>query len=977
MLALVLCTVSLVAQAQNRLSGTVVDENQNPLPGVNIRIQGTGSGATTDLDGKYTITNLAQGNVLVFSFIGYLSQEIAYTGQSTIDVTLQPNVAELSEVVVIGYGTQEKKDVTGAMSTLTPKDFNQGVVTNPMELMQGRASGVQITPSSGEPGAAISVNIRGIGSIRSGNNPLFVIDGIPLSGGNASPGASDIGDVGGSQAKNPLNFLNPEDIESIDILKDASATAIYGSRGANGVVLITTKKGEEGEARLQYSTYLGMSQLRRKLDVLSAADYRRARILLAAETGNTGYLDFDFGANTDWQDAIFRTSLSHNHAVSISGGSAKSNYFASIGYMDQQGIVENTALQRINGRINLSQSLIDDRLNVGLNLTASNIRDKAAPIGDGGGFLGDALANALKANPTMPITNEDGSYFQFSAADRNPVAMINLIDDRTTTDRILGNVTADLRLWKELRYHVNLGLSKSIATRHTNFSNELLYITPQGWAGIQYNEFLNKTFEQYFSYQAEIGGGTLNALAGYSYQRFETNWHSMVGQGYISNEILPTGNIGGHTGEIQPQIYSGGPVSELQSVFGRLNYSYQDKYLATVSLRADGSSRFGPNNRYGYFPSAALGWRLSEEAFLQNSAAISNLKLRLGWGQTGNQEFADYIPYRVMTKNPTTGGLQVVQQAQPNIRWETTSQFNLGLDFGLWDDKVTGTLDYFYKNTTDLLVEVPLPAPSITERGWQNIDANLINKGVELTVTSNWLTTTEFDWSTTVNVTQISNRIENFNSVFGTGVLNGQGLTGITVQRIESGYPLQSFYLREFTGYDDAGISQYANDGELRHVASPYPKVALSLSNSVTYKDFDFSFFLDSKVGQYVYNNTANTYFNKSSLGQAKNITYAELYSPRSIEDAVLPSTRYLENASFMRLAQATLGYNLTPERLPWISRARVYVTGQNLLVLTGYSGYDPEVNTNKSVDGVPSFGIDYTSYPRPRTVIAGLNVTF
>ncbi len=959
------------------ITGQVMDDEGNPLPGATVMISGTSRGTVTDISGNFNI-EAGENDMLVVTFVGFQDKIIAINGQNNLSIRLNTDIAELQELVVVGYGTAEKKDVTGAMSTLSPKDFNKGIVSNPIELIQGRAAGVQITPSSGEPGGAINVSIRGMNSIRSGNDPLFVIDGVPIGGGNVSPGGSDVGDVGGSQARNPLNFLNPEDIASIDILKDASATAIYGSRGANGVVLITTKKGSAGQSTFSYSTYAGVSQIRKKIDVLSATDYRNARILLAAETGNTGYLDFDFGADTDWQDEIFRTAISQNHNISFSGGTYKGNFRASLGYMDQQGIVIGTAMKRITGRINLNQKLIDDRLKVGLNFTASNIHDRGAPIGDGGGsgFLGDALANALKANPTMPVT-QDGTYFQFSAADRNPVAMIRLIDDQTTTNRLLANATAELMIIKGLNYHLNIGADKTLSTRNTNFSQDLIFITPQGRAEIQDTESTNITFENYFSYNKTFRNSSFSAMTGFSYQRFETNWHSLVGQGYESTEILPTGNIGGHSGEIEPQIYSGGPISELQSVYGRLNFSYQEKYLATASLRADGSSRFGPDNRYGFFPSGALGWRIAEESFLQDVDAISELKLRLGWGQTGNQEFADYIPYRIVTKNPNTGGLQVVQVQNPEIQWETTTQSNIGIDFGIMDNKIIGSVDYFHKSTTDLLFDVPLPAPSITERGWQNIPAKLINKGIELSLNVHWVSNSEWSWTSNINFTKITNTIEDFSTSINTGLLNGQGLTNISVQVIEEGQALQTFYLRKFIGFDNEGISQYANDGELIYAGSPHPDYTVSLNNTLSFKDFDFSFFIDSKQGHYVYNNTANALFNKSSLGQAKNITYDELYSSRNIEDAVLPSTRYLEDASFIRLATTTLAWNIPVDAEIWSAKPKVFITGQNLLVLTNYSGFDPEVNTNKAVNGVPSFGIDYTSYPRPRTILLGLNLSF
>jgi TonB-linked SusC/RagA family outer membrane protein len=965
------------SQAQTSVSGKVTDPLGETLPGVNILIQGTTSGTVTDYEGNYKLTLGQDQNVLVFSSLGYQSQTIEVGNQSVIDITMIEDVEQLQEIVVVGYGTQEKKDVTGAMSSLGQEDFNTGVVSNPLEMIQGRATGVQITQSSGAPGAAVSVKIRGNGSIRSNNNPLYVVDGVPISAGDVSPAGSAAGDLGGTQAQNPLNFLNPDDIESVDILKDASATAIYGSRGANGVIMITTKKGKKGAAQINYSGYASVSQVRKKIDVLSADDWRSARVALAAETGNLSYLDHDYGASTDWQDEIFRNAISQNHGVSISGGSETGNYRASIGYMDQEGIVESSSMKRLSARINVNQTLIEDRLNVGLNLTATNVRDQAAPIGDGGGIGGDVIYNALTANPTWPVKNDDGTYYQFSDVDRNPVAMINLYDDQTQTDRILGNVTADLKIIEGLHLHVNMGADKSSSRRAINFDKELLFM-PYGYGELRNNYAVNYLMEDYLQYNKSFGGSEFSVMAGYSYQYFETTWNSSVARGFSTSAILPTDNMGSTDGTIIPQVYSGGKITELQSVYGRVNYSYKDKYLVTASVRMDGSSRFGGNNKYGYFPSAALGWRISEEAFLSNIDVVNNLKLRAGYGETGNQEFDDYIYMQIYSRSSTTGGIELSQVQNEDIQWESTKQINVGLDFGLYQDRITGTLDYFDRRTTNMLYFNPEPAPSIVPYAWKNLDAVLINKGIEASVTVNWLNSTDWSWSTTANFTMIDNTMEDFVAAgIQTGQLNGPGLTATPTQVLENGYASQTFKLREFEGYDDEGNSVYANDGELAYVGNPYSDFDFSLSNSVKYKNFDFSFFFDAKQGNMVYNNTANALFNKSALGQAKNITYDELNAPRSLSDPSLPSTKYLEDASFIRLTNVTLGYNIPVKSGSLIRNPRVYVTGQNLFVITDYSGFDPEVNTNKALNGIPSAGIDYTSYPRPRIFLVGFNVNF
>lgn len=977
-LTALLMLVFFGAIAQDKtITGQVTGEQNETLPGVSILVEGTSSGTVTDFDGNYTLSVAEGQNVLVFSSLGYISQRIEIGNRSAINIALKEDISQLEEIVVIGYGTQEKKDVTGAMSALGEEDFNKGVVSNPLEMIQGRATGVQITQSSGAPGAAISVKIRGNGSIRSNNDPLFVVDGVPLSGGNVSPAGTAAGDLGGTQAQNPLNFLNPDDIESIDVLKDASATAIYGSRGANGVVLITTKKGSDGAATISYAGYVSASKVRKKLDVLSADDWRSARLNLAAETGNLSYLDHDYGASTDWQDEIFRTAISQNHGISISGGTKNSNYRASIGYMDQEGIVESSSMKRISARINLNQTLIEDRLKVGVNLTTSNIKDRSAPIGDGGGIGGDVIYNALSANPTWPIKNNDGSYYQFSDTERNPVAMIDLYNDQTKTDRILGNITADLKIFEGLHFNLNLGADKSTSSRAINFDNELLFML-NGYGEIRDDEAVNYLMENYFQYNKTIGAHDFSAMAGYSYQYFETTWHSMVAQGFSPSNVLPTDNIGSTDGTIIPQVYSGGKINELQSFYGRVNYSYQDKYLVTASLRMDGSSRFGENNQYGYFPSTALGWRVSEESFLQGNPVVSNLKLRAGYGETGNQEIPDYIQEQIYAKSGTNGGIQLVQKQNKDIQWESTKQLNVGVDFGLWNDRISGTIDYFNRRTTNMLYYTPLPDPTFVKYGWQNLDAVLINKGFEASVSVNWLKNTNWKWSTTFNFTMIDNVMEDFlSSGIQTGQLNGPGLTATPTQVLENNYASQTFKLRQFEGYDSEGISVYANEEGLAYVGNPYTDFDFSISNTLSYKAFDLSVFIDAKQGNLVYNNTANALFNKSALGQAKNISYDELSAPRSLSDPAKPSTKYLEDASFIRLSNVTLGWNIPAKNSEWINSPRVYLTGQNLFVLTDYTGYDPEVNTNKALNGVPSAGIDYTSYPRPTTLLLGFSVNF
>lgn len=990
-----LAEIGVYAQDDQRvLTGKILDVTGNPLVGVTISLTGNYTdlvGTTTDFNGEYKALVPEGTTKVAYRYMGFVTQEINLLNQSEINITLEEDIGLLNEIVVVGYGTQEKKDVTGAMSTVKSEDFNAGVMSNPTELIQGKATGVQITPSSGEPGAAVSVNIRGASSVRGNNGPLYVIDGVPLGGGAASGGS--VG--GGSQApKDPLNFLNPDDIESIDILKDASATAIYGSRGANGVVMITTKKAKNQEGKVSYSAYGGMAWVRKKIDLLSADDWRLSRALLAEKTTDLSFLDYDYGGSTNWQDEVFRTAYSQNHNVSVTGASETGNYLASLGYMNQEGVIQGSGMNRLTGRLNINQDLLNGRWKVGFNLSASNINDQYAPLGTGNGSgdtgANNLIGNTLRGNPTMPIYNDDGSFFQ-TATDINPLALIHLIKDESVTDRYLSNITSDFKIIEGLNYNLSIAYDRSTSKRKGSRSKEL--INEQNGVGtINNNQNTNVTFENFLTYTKTFDRHNFTLMGGYSYQRFSYEFDGMYVNNFFSSIVDYADNLTQATNKQASDVWSGGGASELQSYFGRFNYSFGDKYLITASMRADGSTKFPQKNKYGYFPSAALGWRISEEAFLKGSDVISNLKLRGGWGQTGNQEIPEYIPLliynpeTVVIDGEPTKAYQGAHDPNSEVKWETTTQSNIGIDFGLFGDKISGTLDYFHKSTTDLLFKKDVPPPALFPIRYENLPAELINEGFEASLKVYWYTKGDWEWSSNVNFTMLSNVIQGLeNDAVKTGRLNGPGITSTQVQVIENNYPLQTFYTREYLGIDGEGFNTYRGvNGETTSVSSnaaetylgsPHPDYMWSFNNTVTFKNLDFTVFIDAKHGQYVYNNTAHAFYNKQVLAQAGNTTYANLLSAKNFDQEAVTSSEYVENASFIRLSNVTLGYNFKAREVSWLSGARIYVSGQNLFVMTDYTGFDPEVNTSMDVNGYPSFGIDYTSYPRPATVILGINV--
>ncbi|MGS2762203.1 SusC/RagA family TonB-linked outer membrane protein [Sinomicrobium sp. M5D2P9] len=1006
-------------QAQITISGTVSDA-MGPLPGANILVKGTTNGTQSDFDGNYSLDNVGEDDILVISYVGFKTQEIPVNGRSTINITMSEDAQALDEVVIIGYGETTRRDATGSVVSVKAEDFNKGVISAPEELIQGKSAGVQITSSSGEPGAGINIRIRGTSSVRSNNNPLFVVDGIPLSGDNTSSGGADIG-RGASSSKNPLNFINPNDIASIDVLKDASATAIYGSRGANGVVIITTKSGKGQEGTLEYSTTTSVSSPANTYDLLN-----REQFLQGIDKYGGIISEQDKGANTDWQDEISRTSFSHTHNLSYSNGYDTGNYRLSLSYSDQEGIIKNSSMERLNGRLNLNQRLFNDKLKLGAQITFSRVNDEAPLITDNAGFEGDLLGATYAANPTWPADPE----YQFSTSTLNPLALLKYYQDNTHTDRSLINLSAQYDFTDEFNVKVNTGFDNSSSKREGALSPLLFMggVFENGRAFISEIDNSSQLLEVLFNYRKEFQNSKITAMLGYSYQEFKNEGRNYQGWGFSGTDM--DGMIGdlkatdrsirnSITGSYQQYGYgtteafvnrlfpedvteeiavSGVPTraaisdwfnytDELQSFFGRLNYTLKDRYLFTATLRADGSSRFGGNNKYGYFPSGAFAWILSDEEFIPD--VFYNLKLRLGYGVTGNQE----IPHnRYQTRQRYAGlginansgevqrvGLDNVAFANPDLKWEQTQQFNVGVDFGFLDNRLSGSIDLYRKNTTDLLMQIMSAQPAPQEFVYRNLDADVINKGFEITLNYGIIETEDFTWDLGTNLSYNDNMVKNFDGTVDTGGINGQGLTGAFAQRIQDGQPLFSYFLREFTGYNENGLAEYEGGDLQKFVGkSALPEYNLGISTSFNYKNWDLSAFFAGQFGHYIYNNTQNAFFTAGAIGNGRNVTRDVLSSEESNLNAPDVSTRFLEKGDFLRLQNITIGHNFSfAEDSNVFKSFRVYANAQNLFVITNYSGLDPEVNVNKELDGVPSLGIDYTSYPRPRIFTLGLNVTF
>lgn len=976
------------SQVNETISGTIKDQKGAAIEGAKVTVVETGDTASTDASGKFSISaNI--GQTLSISYEGYGIQMVKISSTS-VSVQLEPQKGSTSieEVTLVGYGSQKKSDLTGAVSQLKAENFKEGMNISVDNLMQGKIAGVRIVQSSGEPGAGVNVSIRGIGSIRSGSTPLFVVDGVPLSNDAVSATGPNIG-LGNAQAKNPLNFLNTSDIESITVLKDASAAAIYGARGSNGVVLVTTKRGRKGEPLFTYDTYLGFSSVIKKLDLMSADEYRSAGI-------NKLY---DHGGNTDWQDEIFRNAVSSNHSVSFSKSTETGNYFASISHMDQDGIILNSGFKRTTARLNAEESFFDNkRLKIKLNLTASDIKETGIPNGANAGSDGQVIIHALMANPTRSVYDQNGNFTNFNMnAHYNPLYLLSVYNDKTNTFRVLGNTEATLRILPGLNYKFNLGIDKTMSERNTTMYPNITDRTPKGMY-VQANlDSYNVLLEHYLTYDLSLNKHNFSLLGGFSYQKFKTTGtyfgvKNIANQGAgISPEINP-----GYSGEAFIPAAGYAQENELQSYFGRVNYNFDKKYLLTASLRADGSTRFGQNNKYGYFPSVAVGWTVSNENFLKDSQIINELKLRGSWGQTGNQEVPNKITQASSSLSPSGGyylydnlnlinGVVINRTPNPDLKWEVVEQTNIGADFSLWRNKLYGSLEYYNKTTRDPILNIPSRPLSPTSTVWKNVDAKIVNKGFEFSLGSEIIKTENFTWNFDINGATVNNVVKDLPvSAIYSGEVSGPGLSGVTANIYKNGYEAGSFYMLNYLGVDANGKYIYEdvnNDGRIdqndrKIFEGAIPNFTFGINSYMKYKKFDFSFSFIGQTGGYLVNNTALD-LNINNLASDRNVLKNFYESGANFTNQPQLSSLYLEKSDFIRLNNVKLGYTFDTSQLKFLRSINLYVSAQNLFTLTSYTGYDPLVDTNKQVSGNQSLGIDYTTYPSAKTFILGATVKF
>lgn len=970
-----------IEQQMKVLKGTVTDAEGEPIIGANIKVEGTNIGTITNMDGQFTL-NVPENAILQISYIGFISQNIKVGTNKSLTVQLQEDSQSLDEVVVVGYGTMKKSDLTGSVSSLTSDNFKTGTDLTPQQLMQGSFSGVNISQNSGKPGGSNTIRVRGGTSITASNDPLYVIDGVPIStsaGVNQSNISTSTTDFFDQEPVNPLANINPGDIESINILKDASATAIYGSRGANGVIMITTKKGKQGVRQLDYSFNLGISTVAKKLDVLTGDEYRST----VSDLGLT--LD-DKGMNTDWQDLIFRTAISQNHHLSFMSGSEHTNYRASVGYSNQNGILKGSGMKSANGRVNINHKALNDKLKLDMNLSYGETDSDQAPLSNTvGSEMGSSmLYEAYVFNPTYPIYNEEGDYYDVPPYRVNPASFSKELLDKRSTSQFLGNLTADWNFYKPFTFQVNIGYNKNTIHRNSYISkSNLLGNSNNGYVTVQKLSDYSKLLETILKYNQDFGNHHINAMIGYSWQYFYDEGQTTKAYGFLSDNFKWYSLAAAQTVE---SISSYAESNTLISMYGRVNYNFADKYLLTATVRRDGSSRFGSGNKWGIFPSVAASWRISQEDFFRNDV-VSDLKLRASFGITGSQEIGNYNSLSTLgalSNGYLIGGKKITivlpqQYTNPDLKWEQTAQTDIGIDFGLLNGKIRGSIDWYYKRTTDLLLSVAVPSPSLITKQIANV-GTVTNQGVELDLAFDLMRRKNFTWEANLNLSHNENKVVSLSNGKWTGdnmqvaPCQGQGLSGTYAQLIMPGQPIGTFYGKRFTGIKD-GVEQFANNGEPEVIGCAQPDLTFGIGTNLQYKNWNLSLNFRGSVGNDIYNCTANNLVYLSNL-PGRNVLKKAITSGVNRDQAKVYSSRFIEDGSFVRLDNISLGYNFNLPEL-YISNARIFVSAQNLFTITNYSGTDPEVNSEISRTGVAPLGVDYLSYPKARTFSMGINVSF
>lgn len=1014
---IILCSVFLIcasaAQAQITVSGTVSDKI-GPLPGASVLVKSTTNGVQTDFDGNYTLTDVAEDAVLVFSYIGYQEVEIAVNGKTTIEVILQENAQALDEVVVVGYGTQKRSDVTGAVSSISSESLQQAPVTNPVQALAGKATGVNVTSNSGRPGGSTNVRIRGSNSINASNGPLYVVDGVIGAG--------------------PINYLNPNDIESMEVLKDASATAIYGARGANGVIIITTKRGGKEGGQVTYSSFISIGELAKKLDVLNAKEFLQVemnaynnaekydpqgwangRYTNPMEYRNNSKL-FDSNGqplyDTNWQDEAMRTAVTKSHNLSFTSGNEKNSFGVFLNHADQEGILLESYLKRYSGRF-VMDSQIKDWLKVSGGITFNHTEENRVD-GSVGGLT--PLRMVIETLPIIPVTYQDGSWgtnadYPNMEGGENPVNLLKNRKNIHKTQTVLGDVSATVDLAEGLKLKTSLGVNIQNFQENWYSGKDLRQLSADynGEAWVQNTRTNYWQFENYLTYTKEFNEiHAITAMAGIGWQQYDY-FRSRAGTRGFTDDFYQWNNLGVGENPITPE--SGTYQWAMNSYFARVNYSLLDKYLFTVTGRLDGSSKFGQDQKRAFFPSAAFAWKISEEDFLKDSQVLSNLKFRTSYGETGNSEIGVYQSLASMSSNTAilggerASGVGIGSLSNPNLKWEKTAQFDVGLEFGLFRNRINLETDFYYKKTTDMLLDAPVPTTSGYASIYTNI-GSMENKGLEVSLETRNIETENFQWTSTFNISI------NKNEILALGEANDDifpgpwFLSNTNVLRV--GESVGSFYglVREgvWSSNEAEQAAQYGlmpgdikhqdinGDGQLNDadrviIGNGYADGFGSLFNTFTYKNIDLTVDLQFMYGNDILNLTKHSGEDRTGLANSYS-TVLNGWTPENQNTMIAQNrpvgsyytstvdSRMVENGSFLRGRNLILGYNFTTDILDKLNlkQLRVYASLQNFFLITDYTGYDPEVATYGNAF---SQGITFFDYPKPRTYTLGLTLSF
>ncbi|MFC2151158.1 SusC/RagA family TonB-linked outer membrane protein [Bacteroidota bacterium] len=969
--------------AQIKVTGVVTDaEDGSTLPGVTILEKNSGIGSITNIDGEYSIA-VPSDAILVFSYVGYASQEITVGSQSVINIQLNKQIELLDEVIVIGYGVQKKADKTGAVAQVKAEDLSGGVITDAIQTLQGKTAGVLVSKKGGDPNEGYFIRIRGASGFDSRTQPLYVIDGVP----GVDP-----------------TTVAPEDIETFNILKDAASAAIYGSRGSNGVIIITTKKGKQNDFQVQLNTKVSMDQVANKVDLLSASDIRNYAqgILEEAQIENPQYtIDSVFndgGANTDWQDEIYRTGITQSYNLNFSGGKDNNSYYASVTQSDWEGIMKGTEKERTIAKVNIVQKGIDDRLT--LSGTMSATFEKNDYENYDGWDQDDIIYQALTRNPTDPVYDENDDYYNIERIFnyRNPLQIIDEIDNNREAKRYFGNLKADFEFFKGFVGSANVG--------YTRDDQETYYFRPagiydSGYGKREYKNETKKLIELTGNYVKSINEAhNMDVMVGYS-------WEEFMDDGFFAQARGPQSE---HIGANDLETFSDFAYGDIDSwkgmwrligFFGRVQYNYNSKYYLSGSLRRDGSTRFGDDGKWGWFPTVAVGWNLHEEGFIQNVDWINQLKIRLSYGVSGNQDIDKYNSLMIFQStgimtDPETGEDIITFLPQwnenPKLKWEESNEYNLGIDFALYESRINGSLEFYYKRTKDLLGKYPAESTTdLAKYTWDNA-GEYENRGIELFVQAFAINSSKFKWKTNLNLSHNKSKVIDLGKYFDDddvrkmGQISGRGMVGeeYYVTGILEGEEIGAFYLPVYVTIDEntgkfiyksnsGGYTDELGKAQREVVGSPNPDLEIGWSNSITvFKNWNIDINFRSWIGHDLYNAT-ESFFDNPDLPNINASPSALDWEEKGRVTSATVADLYVEDASFLKLDYLSLGYTFNTSNLEWLNKLNVYVASNNLFTITGYSGVDPETK----IDGV-SYGIDqYNVYPKTRTFTFGINATF